>query len=271
MIGHFLGHSKLIFRSYPRLLASVGFIILFGSLVIFLVDPTQTQLIQIGGGAGAVLILLAILLRPNTVHLALAGRSIRYASNILVICLTFVSILVIVNFLSLKNNFEYDLTETREFTLSEQTITVLENLAEPVQVVGFFQAGSQHWRKSKDYLERYSRYSDLLTYKLHDPANEPALAQSYEFKKHGLVFVSGVHRYEVSTVDEQAITTGLIWVTRHGHNDERVELISLEARQPTDRHLSLTSSNVGFIFFATVIFIPLIVFITGLRVWLMRQ
>ncbi len=127
--------------------------------------------------------------------------------------LAFIGILGFINFLSLKNNQEYDLTETGLFTLSEQTIQVLKDLDQPVQVVGFFQASDSRLIWAKDYLERYSHYTDQLTYEFHDPNIEPALAQSFELSNYGLVFVSGNNRYETSEVDEQTLTSGLIRVT----------------------------------------------------------
>lgn len=271
MIDHSSRWFNLIFHSYARLLGIIGFIVLIGSSIIFLINPAQTLLIQIGASIGLVLILLAIILRPNAVHFALAGRRVRYASNLTVVCLAFVTILVIVNFLSLKHNFEFDLTETREFSLSEQTITVLQGLSEPVQIVGFFKTNDQQWTKAKEHLERYGRYTDLITYGLHDPSVEPALAQSYGLKSHGLVFVSGIYDYQVSKVDEQAITTGLMCVTTHRHNQDSLELVSFETKYPTDRHFSLTLFQTSLIFFITLIFIPLMALLAGLRVWWVRR
>ena len=271
MIDYSYRRFNLIFRSTARLLVIVGFIVLIGSSLLFLINPALTFFIQIGASVGIMLILLAIMLRPHAVHLALTGRPVRYASNLTVICSAFVTILVIANFLSFKNNFEFDLTETREFTLSEQTIAVLEGLTEPVQVVGFFSTDDQRWAKTKEYLERYRRYTDLITYGLHDPNTEPTLAQSYGLKSYGLVFVSGVYGYESSKVNEQAITTGLMCVTTHRHNQNNLDLVSFETKHPNNRHFSLTPVQAGLIFFITSIFIPLIALIAGLRVWWLRR
>lgn|GEM_PF-3516805 len=271
MINHPSQRFNLIFRSHAKLLATIGFIVLMGSAITFLMNPSQTFLIQIGTSVGIVLILFAIILRPNALHLARTGRQVRYASNLTVVCVAFVTILVIVNFFSFKHNLEFDLTETGEFTLSEQTITVLESLSEPVQIVGFFGPDDRRRAKIKEYLERYSHFNDLITYELHDPNTEASLAQSYGLDNYGLVFLSGVYDYEVSEVDEQAITTGLMCVTTHKHNQESVELVPLKTRYPSDRHFSLTLFQTSLIFLITLIFIPLTVLIAGLRIWWMRR
>lgn len=271
MINHPPQRFNLILRSHARLLAITGFIVLLGSTITFLMNPSWTFLIQIGTSAGIVLILFAIILRPNALYFALMGRRVRYASSLTVVCLAFGTILAIVNILSFKHNFEFDLTETGEFTLSEQTITVLENLSEPVQVVGFFGPDDWRWAKTREYLERYSRFNDLITYELHDPNNEASLVQSYGLDNYGLVFLSGVYDYEVSKVDEQAITTGLMCVTTHKSNQECVELVPRKTRYPTDRHFSLTLFQTSLIFFIALVFIPLMSLIAGLRIWWVRR
>jgi NADH:ubiquinone oxidoreductase subunit 6 (subunit J) len=132
----------------------VGLLVLGGSCVIYLINPASTLLVQVGVTVGAVLLLVVVLMRPNVAHVAITGRSVRYASNAGVMCLAFIAILVLINFLSFKHNYEFDLTETGEFTLSQQTIEVLKSLSEPVQVIGFFRAGDYQWAKTKEYLER---------------------------------------------------------------------------------------------------------------------
>ena len=200
-------------RSYAGLIAVIGLLALVGSGIVYVLNQAWVLQSQIGAGLGALLLLGAVLLRPDAIHTALTGRSVKYGSNAVIMSLAFLGILGLINILSVKNNREYDLTETGEFTLSEQTIQILDNISEPIQIIGFFQATDDRLKIAKDYLERYSRYTDQLTYEFHDPNIEPALAQSFELNNYGLVFISGNHRYETSRVDEQTITSGLIRVT----------------------------------------------------------
>jgi len=183
-----------------------------------------------------------------------------------------IGILVFINFLSLKNNREYDLTKTGEFTLSEQTIDVLASMKEPVQIIGFFRAGDHRWQIAQDNLKRFSGYTDQLTYKFHDPAVEPTLAQSYKFHSYGLVFVSGIKRYEALEVDEQTITNGLIYVTSSKQKTgEEQPLNSIASKAPSNHHLYLTPLQTGFTLFTTLIVIPLTIFFAGLGIWWSRR
>ncbi len=269
MVNHRPPQSGPAIRLYMRWIALLGILILVGSCVILIVKPGWAFKAQIGGGLGVVLILLAILFRPNTVHKALIGRSVKYGSNAVVMSLAFVGILILINFLAIKSSREYDLTETKMFTLSEQTISFLENLSEPIQVIAFFRIDDYRRSLAKDYFERYRQYTDQLTYAFYDP--ETTLAETYEFSSYGLMFVSGTHRYEVPVVDEQNITTGLICVIDGDHQCQEKKHISIPAKTPPDHQLFLTPVQAGFTLIVSVIIIPLTVLLIGIRVWWVHQ
>ncbi len=219
-------------HSYAWLIAIAGLLLLLGGGVAYWLNQAWAVEAQIVAGGGLLLLLLAVLLRPDVVRRALTGRPARYSSNAAIMSLVFILILGLINFINFKNNREYDLTENGLFTLSEQTIQVLQNIDEPVQIIGFFQAGDLRLKWAEDYLERYSHYTEQLTYEFHDPNIEPALAQSFELSNYGLVFVSRGNHHEVSGVDEQSITSGLIRVTHDkqraihfitGHGEHRID------------------------------------------------
>ncbi len=199
-------------RGYAWLIATVGFIILVVSAIIYFFMNRWSLSAQIGIILGLVLLLGAVLLRPDVVRTILAGRPVKYASNAMVMSLAFVGILGLINFLAVKHDWEYDATENGQFTLSEQTIQLLRNLDKPVQVIGFFQTGDPRQTLAEDYLARCSTYTDLLTYEVVDPNIEPAIARSYDLKDYGLVFVSGSNSVEVFGVDETSIGSGLVRV-----------------------------------------------------------
>lgn len=200
-------------RAYAWLVALVGALLFIGSGVAYLLNHAWAFKAEIGAGLGFVLLLVAVLLRPDIVRVALTGRSVRYGSNAAILSLAVIGILALLNFLAVKYHWEYDVTENQEFTLSEQTLQLVQNLDEPVQVIGFFQAGDGRLSLARKYLDRYSRHTDMLTYEFHDPNVEPALAKSFELSNYGLVFVSAQNRYETPTVDEQTITSALLRVT----------------------------------------------------------
>lgn len=201
-------------RSRAWLVAGLGLVLLVGSAVTYFLDEARLVETQIGAGLGGLFVLGAVLLRPDTVYRAVTGRQVKYGSHAVVMSLAFIGILGVINFLSYKNNYEFDLTETGKFTLSEQTIRVLQNLDRPVQIIGFFQAGDSRLGRVQEYLERYSQYSAYLSYEFHDPKIEPGLARRFGVGGYGLVYLSGNNQYQSAGIDEQSLTSGLIRVTR---------------------------------------------------------
>ncbi len=199
-------------RSYAWFMAMVGFLLLAGSAIIYFFDKNWALSTQIGAGIGGVLLLGAVLLRPDAVRTALTGRSARYASNAAIVSLAFIGIMLFINLLAMQNDWEIDVTKSGQFTLSEQTIKILQAIDTPVQVMGFFQRGDARLAEARHNLERYSRYSPNLTYEFHDPNIEPALAQSFNLNDYGLVFLSDSNQYETSETDEQSLTSALIRV-----------------------------------------------------------
>ncbi|MEW5957425.1 MAG: Gldg family protein [Chloroflexota bacterium] len=200
-------------RPYAGSMAIAGLLLVVGSGIAYALNQSWAFESQLGAGTGGVLLLGAVLLRPEVVQTAVTGRSAKYGSHAVVSSLAFIGILGLINFIILKNDRELDLTETGRFTLSEQTVRVLKNLDAPVQVIGFFQTSDPRLTVARDYLERYSHHTNQLTYEFHDPNIEPALARSFQLSNYGLVFVSGDRHYQAAKVDEQTLTSGLIRVT----------------------------------------------------------
>ncbi len=198
---------------YAWLSALVGLVLVLGSGTAYLLKRDWALVAQLGVGLGVILLLAAILLQPNTVRAALTGRPARYGSNAVLLSLAFLGILALLNYLSYKHDRDYDLTDTGNFTLSKQTIQVLKNLAQPVEIIGFFEAADPRLALARKYLKRYAHHTSHLTYEFHDPKVEPTLAQSFELNSYGLVFVSGDRHYQSAIVDEQTLTSGLVRVT----------------------------------------------------------
>lgn len=199
-----------VLYSHAWLIGLIGLIIMIGSGLTYFLSRHWTVLAQVGLVVGGMLLLGAVLLRPDVVRSVLAGRPVKYASNAMLMSLAFIGILILINFLAVKYNWEYDATENGQFTFSAQTIQLLQSLDRPVQVIGFFQKGDPRRVLAEDYLERCSLYTEQLSYEFHDPNVEPGLARSYDLDDYGLLFISGPHIIETARVDEQGIINGLV-------------------------------------------------------------
>lgn len=203
------------FRSLAWLLALAGIILLIVSGIVNSVEKSWSFHSQIGASLGAILLLTAVMARPDAVQAALTGQSDRYRHHAYITSVAFLAILALINFISARFDYEIDLTETGLFTLSPETIAVLEDIDEPVQVIGFFKPGDPRIQRIDQLLERYNHHTPYLSYEIHYPDANPTLARSYELQNYGVLFISGDHRYQADTATEQALTGGLMHVTNH--------------------------------------------------------
>ena len=169
-------------------------LILIGLIVRVFFTAAQDIVFNLTVGSGAILLLLFAVLRPDDVREFVSGRQVRYGSSSLLSILFFAAIAVMLYYVTFENSdWRYDATETNEFTPLSETITLLENLEEPIHVIGFYNflsAGQQAQAQAE--LETMQAYTNQITYEFVDPEENPLLAQTYEVDFNGtLVFTRG--------------------------------------------------------------------------------
>ena len=86
----------------------------------------------------------------------------------------FLGILVAVNYLGTRQNKRWDLTANQVYSLSDQTIKILKDLKEPVQVTVFERNDRQD--AHKDRLQEYQYQTTQLKTEYIDPDREPTRA-----------------------------------------------------------------------------------------------
>lgn len=102
------------------------------------------------------------------------------------IVLAVVAILFFVNVLADMLPFSYDMTTEKIFTLSEQTLGVLESLESEVNVVAFFEEGAQD-PTVKALLEEYRKFAGgRLNVEYIDADKNPAAVRKYDVNNEGI-------------------------------------------------------------------------------------
>ena len=169
---------------------------------------------------GGLFLLLFTVGAFNQIKVALLGRRGRYGTNTTVMIVAFALIAVLVNFVGYRNHKRFDVTAAGQFTLSRQTLKILEGLKQPVTATGFFAPSNQETYPLKgvadDLLSEYAFRSAKFTYDFVDPDAKPAVARQYEIKEYGtIVFESGGRRQQLSysNINEQGFTTAILQVT----------------------------------------------------------
>ena len=193
------------------LLGWLGVALVFAAVAIRFLKPEYQQYYNGLAIAGLVCTLLYILSQWREIGQSFSGRQARYGSLAAASVLVVLGILIAINYLSTKYNKRWDLTAARQFSLSDQSRKVLQDLKEPVKVRVF--ARSEEFQRFRDRLDEYTYHSKQVTTEYIDPEKRPALAQQYGITQLGTVVFDYAGRHEKVTSDsEQELTNGLIKV-----------------------------------------------------------
>jgi ABC-type uncharacterized transport system involved in gliding motility auxiliary subunit len=143
-------------------------------------------------------------------------RQVRFGTNSLVMTLALIAILVLINILAIRNHVRWDLTAERELSISQQTTAILQNLEQPVHIIGFFSANRQAAQEElASRLQEYTARTDLISYEFVDPEVNPLQTREYNITSDGTVVLeSGDRRQQINGIDEQSLTGAIVDVTR---------------------------------------------------------
>ena len=156
---------------------------------------------------------LAMLLNPEAVQAWLQGRQARYGGNVVLMAVALLGILILINYLSVRNPQRWDWSEGQQNTLAPETLEALKQLPQPVQAVVFYSTSFANARQTAEtLLEQYRVASGgQFTYEFHDPVGEPAVARQYDVTRDGtVVMVMGDQHEELQFATEDQITGALI-------------------------------------------------------------
>lgn len=125
--------------------------------------------------------------QPDTDQATASGpaqhqRWVVYGSNVVIFCLTAIAIAVLVNWLGatqlkkLGDYARYDLTATRDYTLSPQTRNLLESIDANLEIVLLYAAGTRDetmMTQVEDLLDEYQSRAGNITVRHIDPTTDP--------------------------------------------------------------------------------------------------
>lgn len=199
----------------PRIGLLAALLTLAGAALLAVLLPELRDALVVVVAVAAGLLLLVLVASWERVWRALTGRRALYGANTLVMVAAFLGIVVVANVIAARYPVRLDLTAERRFTLSPQTVQVLQGLQTPVEVIGFFTPFDETRQEdARRLLTEYAARSPRFSFRFVDPEREPALARSYDVRFSGtLVFLSGDRRHSVTTVSEQEFTSALLRVT----------------------------------------------------------
>ncbi|MDE2907262.1 MAG: Gldg family protein [Acidobacteriota bacterium] len=118
-------------------------------------------------------------------------------------------ILVAVNYILSRQNVRWDLTAAQQYSLSDQTRRVLEELDAPISVLVF--AREAEFPGFRDRLDEYAYVSSQVNVEYIDVDRSPVRARQYEVQAYGTIVFDYEGRIERTTSNsEQELTNALI-------------------------------------------------------------
>ncbi len=192
-------------------LAWVAMVLVFGAVAVRLLRPEWGQYAVWAAWAGLACLLLYGIGQWRDIVAIFQRRQARYGALASISVVVVLGILIAVNYLSTRENKRWDLTANKQFTLSEQTIKLLQELKEPVRFLVFDRpTGFDRFRAR---LDEYRYHSDKVQIDLVDPDAKPVQAREYDVQTYGTVVIEYQGRKErVNSDTEQDLTNGLIKV-----------------------------------------------------------
>ena len=193
------------------ILSYVGMALVFGALAVRFLRPEWDQYAIYAAWTGLALVVLYTIGQWREIVTYFKGRNARYGAMTGVSVLVVLGILIAVNYVSVRQNKRWDLTANQQYSLSDQTVKLLQELDAPVRFLVFDQeTGFDRFRTR---LTEYEYQSDNVEVEYIDADRRPVQAKEYEIQQYGTVVVEYMGRRERVTSDqEQELTNALIKV-----------------------------------------------------------
>lgn len=193
------------------LLGWIGIALVVGALIVRFTMPAQQEVWWWSSVAGIVVIGLYALTQWRDIVGSLNRRQTRYGALATSSVVLALGILVAINFVLLRQNRRWDLTAGGQYSLSAQTVQILESLEVPIQVIVF--GRDVEFPAYRDRLAEYEYRSSQVSLEFVDVDKEPLKARQYDVQSYGTVIFEYEDRIErVVSDEEQALTNALIKV-----------------------------------------------------------
>jgi ABC-type uncharacterized transport system involved in gliding motility auxiliary subunit len=160
-------------------------------------------------------------------------RSARFGINAAVSIVALAAILVFLQALASRHGGSYDATENKRFSLSSQTVKILDRLSNDVVFTCFFKADAPGTIELSDLLAAYAEENPRVKYSFVDPDRDPVTARRYRIRSYGtIVAESGGREERLTDISEEKLTNAILKVTREtkkviycltGHGEKSID------------------------------------------------
>ncbi len=167
--------------------------------------------------AGLFLLLFTLFINFNAFRDFIGKRSTRYGMGSIVTVILVLAIIIFVEAISARHHLRVDLTENKRYSLSSQTVKVLEGLNYDVEVLAFYGKNQAQKVSFERLLKLYKYHSTRFRYKMVDPEMEPSLTKEHGVILYGTTVVKrGDMQAKIEEGTEEKLTNAILKVVRTG-------------------------------------------------------
>jgi gliding motility-associatede transport system auxiliary component len=190
----------------------IGTLLVFAGVAIRLFRPQWDQYAFSAAIAGLVCVALYTLSQWREIVRSFSRREARFSALSVISIVAVLAILAGVNYLVIRRDKQWDLTATKSFTLSDETVKVLNRLNSPVKIRVYDQP--QGFQRFRDALGSYALGNKNVSVEYIDADRQPTRVKEDNVLNYGTVVIDYQGRKEhVMSDREQEITNGLVKVT----------------------------------------------------------
>lgn len=164
---------------------------------------------------GLVLCAVYLASRWNELAPALRSRSTKEGANSALLIVIVVAIVGLINYIADEHAEQWDATATKQYSLSEQTTKILDELATDIEIVLLDRRGSEPQIRAEDLLKLYDDASARVDVETIDPEAEPERALAYTSPTEPLalgtiIIDTGERQQRAAAATEPEVTSALI-------------------------------------------------------------
>ncbi len=141
------------------------------------------------------------------------SRRVLEQANLALYTLIGLAIVASANYFANRYTHRWDLTPSKKYSLSPQTLKILKGLNKDAVIYIFDR--KEGLREGRDVVENYSKGFPHVSVRYVDPDREPSLARQFSVRSYGTVVVaSGDRHYEAQGSTEEGISNAFIHVLK---------------------------------------------------------
>lgn len=147
-------------------------------------------------------------------------KTTKHGMNTGVMVLMFFFLMVVINFLGVRNGVTWDFSSAKRNTLSDQSIKLVKNLDSELKVLFFYKKGQEGAEENKaafrELIKKYQDQTSKINLDFIEVNERPDLAKEFGVDKgSGIVFLTYKGRKNrLDKIEEQEVTSALVKVTR---------------------------------------------------------